>query len=481
MGQSLHFSSAGLPPAGGGLFRGSTARVVSAVLFILAAVLFFQHVPSVLRWPARVLLLLAAAWLLVVLVQALRHARLTRRTALFTLVLGAFLYGGIHLSCMVFVRLMGVKDDRLHAARPTQLTKAARAGIVATLDGQSPVQYDREIGWVHRPGYSWDGHTVSPQGLRGTRLYSETPAIPDKRLLCLGDSFTFGYEVGDDETYPAHGERLAPGTEWINLGICGSGLTQSLLQYRKNGRRFGGKHVIIGFMTNNQKRTVNAFRPIVDPTGSMTPLAKPFARITNGELSIEPNPFQDVADYERLLADESGVLHSLLQQDYSTWSGQSQSAHPVVRTIRYIFDSRGVGRNVALLLNRDISKKRALSARADPYGMSIWHPDSLAFQANAAVIELLCQEIVSDGRIPLVVILPGIKDLEDRAAKRAADHSAKLAFLKSAGLRHFDFMDTLERLHPGELRKEKFFVRTHLNSYANELLAREIIDVLALR
>lgn len=480
MGQSLQTSQAGLSFAGG-LFRGTSVRVVFAVLFILAAMLFFQRVPNVLRWPVRVLFLLAGVWLLLVLVQALRHARPTRRTALFTLALGAFLFGGIHLSCVVFVRLMGMKDDRLPAARPTQLTKSARTGIAATLDGQSPVQYDREIGWVHRPGYSWDGHTVSPQGLRGTRLYSEAPANPDKRILCLGDSFTFGYEVGDDETYPAHGERLAPGTEWINLGICGSGLTQSLLQYRKNGRRFGGKHVIIGFMTNNQKRTVNAFRPLVDPTGSMTPLAKPFARITNGVLSIEPNPFQDITDYERLLADEPAALQSLLQQDYTTWSGQGHCAHPVARTIRYIRESREVDRNVALLLNRDLSKKRALSARADPYGRSIWHPDSLAFQANAAVFELLCQEIEADGRIPLVVILPGLKDLEDRAAKRSADHSAKLAFLKSAGLRHFDFMDTLERLHPGELRKEKFFVRTHLNSYANELLAREIIDVLALR
>jgi hypothetical protein len=37
--------------------------------------------------------------------------------------------------------------------------------------------------------------------------------------LILGDSFTFGDEVSDDETYSAHLQAMLPHTEIINM-VC---------------------------------------------------------------------------------------------------------------------------------------------------------------------------------------------------------------------------------------------------------------------
>ena len=453
----------------------------AAVLYVLAAPLFFANLPGALRWPGRALFVFALGWLVRAAYTWVRRTKFEKKKVIFSLILGLFCYGALYLMCHVFIRLMSEKDERLLTVDATQLSQAARLGIKAMLAGDSPVQYDRDIGWVHRPGYKWGGHSITEQGLRGTLLYPETPADPAKRLLCVGDSFTFGYEVGDDECYPAFGEKLLPGTEWINLGLCGGGLTQALLQYRKAGRKFGGKYVIIGFMTNNQKRTVNCFRAFVAPGGAMTPLTQPYARVTGGKVTIEPNPFQDISDYTRLLENEEAELTRLRELDYVTWSDQHGSSNPVLRTLHYLVEQRGVDRHVAALLYREWDRLPPLNHGVDPYGASIWHPESLAFKANAGVFDLFYEEVVADGRVPLIVIIPSAQDVEERAKKGKSAHATLMAHLKDKGYRHFDFLDSLERRYPDELSKERFFLSTHLNAQTNKFLTEEIINALDLQ
>lgn len=337
-----------------------TLLVVGAVLFILAMVLYMGHTPALLHWPIRILFFAAAGYLVFATIQKIRATKFEAKKVVFSLILAAFFYGALFLICTVFIKLMSAKDERLTTVKTTALTEKSRRGVNVLLSGDSPSLYDKEIGWVPRPGFSWKMHSISEQGLRGTRVYPETPEDPEKRILCIGDSFTFGYEVEDDQAYPHHAEQLLPGTEWINLGICGGGLTQSYLHYKKNGRRFGGRHVVIGFMTNNNKRTVNCFRPFVSPDDPMTPLAKPFAKLSDGEFSIEPNPYQDISDYEKLLADERGELRRLYQSDYLTWSNQKGATNPILRTLHYIWERRYCGRNLAILLNRPIDSSSTL-------------------------------------------------------------------------------------------------------------------------
>ena len=451
------------------------------MLVIVAALLFLGQFPAWLHWPVRVACAAAVVLLVSSAFRFLRTVKLEVKKVVFSLILLAIVYGTVHVMCHVFVTLMSERDETLVDVEPSRLSHKARLGIQAMLDGQSPVIYDREIGWVHRPGYQWNGHTVTEQGFRGTRIYPETPADPAKRIICVGDSFTFGYEEADNETFPYFGEQLRPGTEWVNMGICGAGLTQALLQYRKTGRKFGGKHVVIAFMTDNQKRTVNCFRALVAPTSSMTPLTQPYARMTNGRLSIEPNPFQDISDYPKLLANEATELARLEALDYPSWSNQHPSHNPVVRTLAYVAESWSVPQNFATLLNQPEKKVvKDLRKMENPYGNAIWEPESPGFQANIAVFDLFYNEVIQDGRIPLIVILPDIEDVKHRARGRKPVHHALLAHLKDKGYRHFDFLDSLERRHPENFTKEAFFVATHYNGETNKFLAEEIIKALEL-
>jgi hypothetical protein len=457
--------------------------VTGGSVIILAVMLYFGRLPAWLHWPVRIL---TAASVFVILHAIWRWVRTTRfelKKTVFALILVAFVYGAVHLMCLVFVKVMSMRDERLKEHETTTLSDKARRGIQAMLDGTSYHVYDKDIGWVPRPGHEWHTYTVNDQGVRATREHPQPPADPSKRILCVGDSFTFGHEVDDHETFPHHGEQLKPGTEWINMGINGSGLTQSLLHYRKTGRKFDGKYVVIGFMTNNSKRTVNCFRPFVSANDGATPFTKPYSKFVDGEFSIEPNPYQDVSDYKRLLANEKEELAKLRQLDYLTWSDQHDSPNPVLRTLRYAWEAREVHHNLDLLLGLPVYHHAMGRLRhdSDPYGQSIWHPRSRGFQAITRVFDLYYNEVIADGRVPLIVILPAATDVEDRMHGLPPNHETLLQYLASKGYRHFDFLDVLAARRKGQaFTPEAIYVETHFRSEVNRELAEEIIKAFPL-
>lgn len=461
--------------------KSQTFLVVGAVLVVLVTLLYLYRMPAALHWPIRLLFAASLAWLGFSLVRKIRSTKFDPKIAVFSLVLIAILYGFLFLICHLFVKLMSARDESLASTKATELTEKSRRVIAKMLDGNHPAMYDREVGWVPRPDYLWkDIHTINEQGIRGKRVYPETPGEVDKRILCVGDSFTFGYEVADDQTFAYHGEQLVPGTEWINLGITGTGLTQSLAHYRKKGREFGGKYVVIAFMTNNGKRTVNCFRPFVSPS-DITPFAQPFAKMSDGKFSIEPNPYQEISDYRKLLDNEAEELKRLYELDYFTWSNQHTASNPIARTIGYVWERQNIDRNVDILLNRGDDSTLRLRSGGDPYGSALWHPDSPGCQAILRLFDVYYEEVVADGRVPLIVILPSGKDVESRAKGLPPKHVQLIKHFEAKGYRYFDFLDSLEAIYGDELDPKDLYGNTHFNGPTNKLVAEEIIKKLELR
>ncbi|OAI56737.1 hypothetical protein AYO49_00480 [Verrucomicrobiaceae bacterium SCGC AG-212-N21] len=447
------------------------------------------------------LVLSAVVWLVFLSVQTVRAWRFSAKNILFSAALISLFYAALHLICLVFVKLMSSRDDRLAMRVMTSLAEEHKMGIRAMLSGATYEMYDRDIGWVLRPGYSGDGVTISQQGLRSHREYAIPPLDPERRFLCLGDSFTFGNGVSDTETYPACAEQLRPGTEWVNLGISGSCLTQCLLHYRKNGRKFGGRHVVIGFMTDDGKRTVNSFRAFLTP---YNPFTKPFAKYSNGKFSIEPNPYQDISDYQKLLANEGPEIERLVKIDYLTWSNQAASRNPVLRTAGYVVEAMHVERNIDVLLHRPAKKVPVKATKTttrvdpysrltwdesekhwsfnaggvDPYGQAIWNPDSPGFVALTRVFDLLYNEIITDGRVPLIVLIPGPFDVENYRRQYPRVYGSLVDHLKAKGYHCLDFLDPLVALHKDDLSMKTIFVARHFRPSINKELAARIIKEL---
>jgi len=108
-------------------------------------------------------------------------------------------------------------------------------------------------GWVLKPGirkmsvFSGKILNSNSKGLRGESEYEYQRTPGKQRILVLGDSFTFGEEVSDDETYSHDLESLLPNTEVLNLGVQGYGHDQMLLYLRDEGAKYKPDIVILGF------------------------------------------------------------------------------------------------------------------------------------------------------------------------------------------------------------------------------------------
>ncbi|MBX7207668.1 MAG: hypothetical protein K1X78_05135 [Verrucomicrobiaceae bacterium] len=457
-----------------------TILVVAVSMFVLGCILFFQYTPNALRWPLRVLWLAAVGWLVIAAVRAVRATRFTGRKTAFILVLGGFYYLVLSLVCHVFIKLMSQRDDRLTTRGMSKLDAECRRGIQAAIDDNQFNKFSAEVGWVPRPGYTTPSYTVNAQGLRGTREYPRQPAAPDRRILCMGDSFTFGIAVKDDGTYPAQAEQLLPGTEWLNFGIPGGCLVQAYQRYMHEARDYGGKRVVVGFMTNDAQRTVNIFRPFVN-ADSGCPLTKPFAKYDNGKFTIEPNPYHSLDDFKRLLADDRLELVKLQKLDYLTWSRQGGGpAGPISRTLLYVWDALRVDRSTDLLFDARLPLSSAVKSiiPPDPYGRDIWSPSSPGFKAICMMFDRFHEQIVADGREPLFVIIPGPMDVSDFTRQNPRQYLSLAAHFKSKGYAFVDFLDPLVSKHKADLSEDALFVRNHYQPPVNKELAAEIIKAM---
>lgn len=86
------------------------------------------------------------------------------------------------------------------------------------------------------------------RGIRGKTAYEYRRQSGKQRIIVMGDSYTFGDEVSDDETYSQYLGSLLPDVEVLNLGIHGYGHDQMLLYLKEEGVKYNPDVVILGFV-----------------------------------------------------------------------------------------------------------------------------------------------------------------------------------------------------------------------------------------
>jgi hypothetical protein len=134
--------------------------------------------------------------------------------------------------------------------------RLAGHGVSGTIDGRAthfseevyPSTYDRSLGYIPQPNSShrhlW-GKTIT-LGADGIRSNGRRRRLGDLPILAVGDSFTFGDEVGDNETWPAHLEILL-GRTVLNAGVFGYGLDQAVLRAEELVTSYSPSVLIVSF------------------------------------------------------------------------------------------------------------------------------------------------------------------------------------------------------------------------------------------
>lgn len=131
--------------------------------------------------------------------------------------------------------------------------------------------FDPLLGWRSKPNlrdrvaFGNKILNTNSLGLRGDREYDRVTPAGTTRILVLGDSFTFGDEVNDSETFCHYLSEMLPDAEVMNFGMHGYGHDQMLLLYREVGRRYQPDVVVLAFVYSDIYRNLLRFRDYAKP------------------------------------------------------------------------------------------------------------------------------------------------------------------------------------------------------------------------
>jgi len=274
--------------------------------------------------------------------------------------------------------------------------------------------YDAELGWVNLPDIVipdmyGPGCSLRINGQRFRHDGPVEPAVPAGkiRIICSGDSFTFGYGVDNDHTWCQQLATLDPRLETVNMGQGGYGVDQAYLWYKRDGVRYDHAIQLFAFVTTDFERML---------FDSFLGYGKPMLDVHDGTLVVRNVPVPRPPWYRLWLVRYAPILQKL-------------SAVQAVRAL--------------------------LPSHSAPDGRSREEIGNWARQVLAAIIEDLEQINQAKHSVLVLVLLP----TRDDYTGSKADFWRDFLHTESAR-RHIAYIDViaaLRRLPPQEI--EPLFIR----------------------
>jgi len=185
-----------------------------------------------------------------------------------------------------------------------------------------PARYDETLGWAAKSGVSEHNAsgariTILENGLRSNRANAVSQKLAKKRpIVAVGDSFTFGFEVSDAQTWPAILESQL-GRPVINGGVFAYGMDQALIRARQLIDAYEPEILIYSFIPDD------IFRCQIS---SRTGVNKPYFDVKDGALLLKNSPVPEPALTDhgspgiRRLLGYSVLVHELmLRSEYANW------------------------------------------------------------------------------------------------------------------------------------------------------------------
>ncbi len=231
--------------------------------------------------------------------------------------------------------------------------------------------------------------------LFGSRII---PAFPDpeKSKACVslyGNSFTWSEETDNEHAWSNVLARLL-NCRVANYGVGGYGADQSYLRFH-NRRNDTGRVVIMGFSTENIRRSVNQCRNLIIPH-SQCGLKPRFILDDQGELQLVPIPFLTEREYQEM----NQHPEKYLKYDFFTpgeASGIPRLQFPYTLTVLQAFKHLFFDTNWR-----------------EPAYAAFYRPDhpSGALQVTAAILETFAKEARSSGKYAVILFVPLIQDFD---------------------------------------------------------------------
>jgi hypothetical protein len=182
-----------------------------------------------------------------------------------------------------------------------------------TLPERVHTRYDAELGWVAIPNlYIKDMYgpgvylRTNARGFRNNEEIDPRNPADRLRIICSGDSFTFGWGVDNDHNWCRLLESADPRLQTVNMGQAGYGIDQAYLWYLRDGTSLEHQVHIFAFIADDFNRMQHA-----DFVG----YGKPLLRVKDGKLSIENVPVPRQSYYVPWLTQNLHLIRELRAVD----------------------------------------------------------------------------------------------------------------------------------------------------------------------
>ena len=236
--------------------------------------------------------------------------------------------------------------------------------------GVGRLKYDAALGFVPSEGYR-----ATPGGT----------GLAEPPILVVGDSYTYGDEVSDEETWAA---QLQPLTKrrTVNAGVSGYGLDQIVLRAEQAARDVKPAALVVVFIAEDlrrseMKRVWGAEKPYFEPKGE-TPVLR------NVPVPAPPDPASTLDLWQRLFG-WSVLVDTVLR--HMGWQYEWAIDHERVL-------SRGEGERLACPLLKRLARldvPTLVVASYDPY---VWRDaDYAQEQRRLSAVVLECAKAAGFG------------------------------------------------------------------------------------
>ena len=367
---------------------------------------------------------------------------------------------------MVVATLEGLSLATLHLSRPLldeeirtrrDIWREQSLLIHKLLEGGQLFVVDSVLGWRYRSGYATARDQTNSRGLRSAREYSAVPADSVVRVAAFGDSFVYGNEVDNANSWTALAEQAYPRLEVLNYGVGGYGNDQAYLRFLADGRALSPRIAILGFAPTDFGRLVNVYRRFL--SNHELPLVKPrFVLGARGELELVPSPVRAPADYARYL-DRPDAVVALGRRD--AWYEPAVYENP-------LYD---VSATVRLLTGLWVKVRRRYIDGDRLVRDGLFNRASTAFIVQDALFESFATKARAAGMVPLVIVFPDWESLVRRQNGRLPIFAPLIEDLQARGIDYLDLTDAFLARGMAQRPDDWFMPFGHYTPSANRLVA----------
>lgn len=313
-------------------------------------------------------------------------------------------------------------------------------GVVRLVEPQvlAPVKfmYDKDIGLIHIPNLKGSEYrplnydinfTNGDDGFRITHK-DELPDFVNKKIMFIGDSFTYGKGVNDHETfaYKLQQELIKDSVEIINAGVEGRGTDHALRSYQFYKDKY-------------QPNTIIYFAHFNDLADNFR---NEYFNVTN-DSTLTPKSFENLT---------GGIKKKLQKSKVYNWLISHSHFFSLLKVVlvNFIMPDQVVGYQKGIDMNK-------------------------AKNLTSIYIEQLRKEVEADGRKLLVYYIPAINDINARIKGEQTEQEAFFDnYFRDKDIKFYnlsaDFIDSGET----NILKHFYLLEGHWNPKGHQLVAEKL-------